>query len=215
MKTDQDPFADFGGVVRKIEEIRELIGVPPPPVVAKVMDHIDDLSKQIIGKSPFIVLASANTAGYPDLSPKGDPEGFVRVLGTKYLVIPDRPGNRRVDTFKNLLENPYLAVLFLIPGKEETLRVTGECRIVRDDALRESLAVNGHVPDLAIVLHVERVLMHCPKCMVRSKLWQPTTWVDSADTAGIVEAMIAHAKLDATPEDLKAKMERAGMTRLY
>jgi uncharacterized protein len=215
MTTDQDPFAAFGGVVRKLEEIRELISVPPPPVVAKVMDHIDDLSKQIIEKSPFIVLASANTAGYPDLSPKGDPEGFVRVLGTKYLVIPDRPGNRRVDTFKNLLENPYLAVLFLIPGKGETLRVTGECRIVRDDLLRESLAVNGQVPDFAVVLHVERVFVHCPKCMVRSKLWQPTTWVDSAGTSGIVEAMIAHAKLDTTPEDLKAQMVLAGMTRLY
>lgn len=215
MTEDHNPFAGFGGVVRTFEEIRELIGVPPPPVVAKVMDHIDDLSKQIIEKSPFIVLASANAVGYPDLSPKGDPEGFVRVLGTKYLVIPDRPGNRRVDTFKNLLENPYLSVLFLIPGKGETLRVTGECRIVRDEALRESLAVGGHVPDFAIVLHVERVLIHCPKCMVRSKLWQPATWVDSADTAGIVETMIAHAKLDATPEDLKAQMERAGVTRLY
>ena len=215
MTTDHNPFAGFGGIVGSLEELRELIGEPPPPAIAKVMDHIDELSKQIIEKSPFIVLASASAAGYPDLSPKGDPEGFVRVLDPKYLVIPDRPGNRRMDTFKNLLENPYGSVLFLIPGKGETLRVTGECRIVRDEALRESMAVNGHIPELAIVLHVERVLIHCPKCMVRSKLWQPTTWADSADTADIVTAMIAHAKLDTTPEDLKAQMERAGVTRLY
>ncbi len=211
----QDPFADFHGVIESLEEIRELIGAPPAPVLAKVMTHIDDLSKQIIEKSPFVVLASANGSGYPDVSPKGDPAGFVRVIGTKYLVIPDRPGNRRVDTFTNLLENPYLAVLFLIPDKNETLRVTGECRIVRDEALRQSLAVGGHIPDLAIVLHVERVFVHCPKCMVRSKLWNAEYWVDSSGTASIVQAMIAHAKLDSTPEELKAQMESAGVTRLY
>ncbi len=215
MLSDQNPFADFNGVIESLEEIRELIGAPPAPVLDKVMDHIDELSKEIIEKSPFVVLASASGLGYPDVSPKGDPAGFVRVIGTKYLVIPDRPGNRRVDTFTNLLENPYLAVLFLIPGKNETLRVTGECRIVRDEALRESLAVNGQIPVLAIVLHVERVFVHCPKCMVRSKLWKPEHWVDSSGTATILQAMITHAKLDSTPEELKTQMENAGVTRLY
>ena len=215
MTPDQDPFAQFEGVICNLEEIREQIGEPPPPVVAKVMDYIDAISQKIIEKSPFVVLASATKQGYPDISPKGDPVGFVRVLSEKYLAIPDRPGNKRVDTFRHLLENPYLAVLFFIPGKGETLQVTGECRIVRDQTLRDSLAVNGHIPEFAIVLHVERVLIHCPKCVVRSKLWQPEHWQDSSDTASIVSAMIAHAKLETTPEELKARMDQAGVTQLY
>jgi PPOX class probable FMN-dependent enzyme len=215
MTKHQEPFADFDGIVGSLEEIREHIGEPVPPVVAKVMDHIDQVSRGIIEKSPFIVLASATADGYPDISPKGDPAGFVRVLGEKYLAIPDRPGNRRVDTFANILQNPYLAIIFLIPGKGETLRVTGECRIVRDQALRESMAVNGRVPEFAIVIHVERVLIHCPKCVVRAKLWQPEAWLDSSDTAGIAEAMIAHARLDTTPEELEALAEKEGLTQLY
>jgi len=215
MTNHQDPFTDFDSIVHSVEEIRAYIGEPPAPVLAKVMDYIDDVSRKTIEKSPFIVVASATTDGYPDISPKGDPAGFVRVLGEKYLAIPDRPGNRRIDTFTNLLQNPYLAILFLIPGKGETLRVTGECRIVRDQALRESLAVNGRVPEFAIVLHVERVLIHCPKCVVRSKLWKPDLWLDASDTAGIAEAMIAHAKLDTTPAELKARMDQDGITQLY
>ncbi len=169
----QDPFARFDGVVQSMDELRETVGQPVPMVVKKVQDYIDDVSRAIIEKSPFVVLASSTPDGYPDVSPKGDPAGFVKILDEKYLAIPDRPGNRRVDTFTNLLENPYLAILFLIPGKGETLRVTGQVRIVRDQALRESMAVEGRVPEFATVMHVERVLIHCPKCVVRSKLWDP------------------------------------------
>lgn len=211
----QDPFAKFHGVISSLEEIRERIGEPVRPVVAKVMDHIDPVSRAIIEKSPFIVMASATPDGYPDISPKGDPVGFVKVLDEKYLAIPDRPGNKRIDTFGNLLQNPYLAILFIIPGKGETLRVTGETRIVRDLTLRESMAIDGRVPEFAIVMHVERILIHCPKCVLRAKLWQPEQWPDSSNTAGIAEAMIAHAKLDTTPEELEAIAEREGLTRLY
>ena len=106
-------------------------------------------------------------------------------------------------------------MIFFIPGKGETLRVTGECRIVRDQALRESMAVDGSVPEFAIVIHVERVLIHCPKCVVRAKLWQPDEWPDSSGTADIAEAMIVHAKLDTTPEELTAFADKEGLTRLY
>jgi uncharacterized protein len=215
MTKDKDPFADFDGIIGNLGEIRDHIGEPVPPVVAKVMDRIDQVSRRIIEKSPFIVLASATVDGYPDISPKGDPAGFVRVLGEKHLAIPDRPGNKRMDTFTNILQNPYLAVIFVIPGKGETLRVTGGCRIVRDLTLRESMEVNGRVPEFAIVIHVERVLIHCPKCIIRAKLWQPDAWPDSSDTAGIAEAMIAHAKLDTTPEELEELAEKEGLTQLY
>lgn len=215
MTDTHDPFAKFDGIVKSLGEIREYIGEPAAPVIAKVMNYLDGISRAIIDKSPFIVIASAAPDGYPDISPKGDPVGFVKVLDEKYLAIPDRPGNNRVDTFTNLLNNPYLAVLFLIPGKGETLRVTGETRIVRDLPLRESLAINGRVPEFAIVLHVERVLIHCPKCVMRSKLWKPEEWPDSSSTADIEDAMIAHAKLDATREQLIAFAEQQGLTRLY
>ena len=215
MTTDKDVFADFDDVVSSLEEVRAHIGEPAPHVIAKVMDRIDEVSRAIIEKSSFIVVASATVDGYPDISPKGDPAGFVRVLDEHYLAIPDRPGNNRVDTFTNILQNPYLAIIFMIPGKGETLRVTGETRIVRDLALRESMAVHGRVPEFAIVIHVERVFIHCPKCVLRSKLWQPDAWLDASETAGIVEAMSEHAKLDTTPEELEALAEKEGPTRLY
>src|SRR2546423_13387075 len=115
MAEQQDRFANFDNVISSLDEIRKHIGEPVPPVVAKVMDHIDPVSRAIIERSPFVVMGSATPDGYPDISPKGDPAGFVKVLDEHYLAIPDRPGNRRVDTFRNILENPYLAILFLIP----------------------------------------------------------------------------------------------------
>lgn len=213
MSRRNDPFAQFEGIVSDFSEIRRTIGEPMPSVLTKVHDHIDDLSRAIIERSPFVVLATADAKGYPDISPKGDPAGFVRVLDARHLAIPDRPGNRRADTFRNLLENPYLAAIFIIPGKGETLRVTGECRIVRDASLRESMAFNTRVPEFAIVMHVERVLIHCPKCVVRSKLWEPDEWPDASRTADIVEAMKAHANV--TQEELFAQAEAADVQRLY
>jgi PPOX class probable FMN-dependent enzyme len=194
----QNPrFSQFQGVVSSMEEIREFVPEPAPSGRPKVIAHIDHASRKIIEKSSFIVAASATADGYPDLSPKGDPEGFVRILDDKHLAFPERPGNRRLDTFTNLLKNPYLAILFLNPGKGKSLRVTGECRIVRDQKLRESMVVQnrpqdrreaqtGGVPEFAVVMHVERVLMQCPKCIVRSRLWQPAFW-SGAQTNGAAE----------------------------
>ena len=184
-------------------------------MAVKAIDRLDDICKAIIAKSPFIVIASASPGGEPDISPKGDPEGFVRVIDDKHLAIPDRPGNRRLDTFQNLLDNPHLAIIFIIPGKGETLRVKGEARIVRDESLRKSMVVNGRVPDFAVVVHVEQALVHCPKCMVRSKLWQPDAWPDHSLTATVSEATVAHANLDITPQELKARVEAAGRAKLY
>jgi PPOX class probable FMN-dependent enzyme len=198
-----------------MDQVRETIGEPPSSVLVKVIDHLDDVCRDIISKTPFIVIASATSGGYPDISPKGDPAGFVQILDDKHLAIPDRPGNRRLDTFQNLIDNPYLAIIFIIPGKGETLRVTGEVRIVRDVALRESMEMNRRVPEYAIVMHVERVFIHCPKCIVRAKLWEPDSWGDASETANIAEAMIAHGKLNMTPDELEEHAEEEGMTKLY
>lgn len=215
MATSHSKFAQFDEIISSLDAVRRVLREPMHSVVAKQIDHIDDVCKAIIEKSPFVVVASASGSGYPDISPKGDPAGFVRILSEKYLAIPDRPGNRRVDTFKNLLENPYLAVIFMIPGKGETLRVTGECRIVRDLQLRESMALNGKIPEFALVIHVERVLIHCPKSVIRAHLWEPEHWPDSSNTADIAKGMIAHAKLDLTPQQLFEEAEKDGATTLY
>lgn len=208
-------FARFDDVIADLESIRQVLREPMPSVVAKQIDRLDHVCKEIIAKSSFIVVASASGRGYPDISPKGDPAGFVRVLDEKYLAIPDRPGNRRVDTFKNILENPYVAIIFLIPGKGETLRVTGECRIVRDLALRQSMALEDKIPDFALVVRVERVLIHCPKCVIRAGLWEPASWPDASGTAGIAEAMIVHAKLKMTPQELHEEAVKDGAATLY
>jgi len=214
--TDRDVrFSEYSEIVTSVEEIRATIAEPTQASVDKVIDRLDDYCRAIIAKSPFIMIASANPDGQPDISPKGDPLGFVRVLDEKHLAIPERPGNRRLDTFINLLDNPNVAIIFMIPGKGETLRVKGEARIVRDEALRETMAVKGRIPEFAVVVHVEQAMMHCPKSIVRSKLWEPDAWPDHSDTPSIAETSVAHANLDMTPEEYRASMVAAGRAKLY
>ena len=208
-------FSGFEEIVTSVEEVRATIGEPTPSVLAKVIDRLDDYCRAIIAKSPFIMIASTSADGEPDISPKGDPEGFVRVLDDKHLAIPERPGNRRLDTFTNLLDNPNVAIIFMIPGKGETLRVKGEARIVRDEALRKTMAVKGRVPEFAMVVHVEKAMMHCPKCIVRSKLWEPDAWPDHSDTPSIAETAVVHANLDMTPEEYRASVVAEGRADLY
>lgn len=214
--TDGDVrFSEYSEIVTSVEEIRATIAEPTQASVDKVIDRLDDYCRAIIAKSPFIMIASANPDGQPDISPKGDPLGFVRVLDEKHLAIPERPGNRRLDTFINLLDNPNVAIIFMIPGKGETLRVKGEARIVRDEALRETMAVKERIPEFAVVVHVEQAMMHCPKSIVRSKLWEPDAWPDLSDTPSIAETSVAHANLDMTPEEYRASMVAAGRAKLY
>ena len=214
--TDRDVrFSEYSEIVTSVEEIRATIAEPTQASVDKVIDRLDDYCRAIIAKSPFIMIASANPDGQPDISPKGDPLGFVRVLDEKHLAIPERPGNRRLDTFINLLDNPNVAIIFMIPGKGETLRVKGEARIVRDESLRETMAVKGRIPEFAMVVHVEQAMMHCPKSIVRSKLWEPDAWPDHSDTPSIAETSVAHANLDMTPEEYRASMVAAGRAKLY
>jgi PPOX class probable FMN-dependent enzyme len=150
-----------------------------------------------------------------DISPKGDPPGFVRVLDDQTLAIPDRPGNRRVDTFRNLLQNPNVALLFLIPGKQETLRVSGTARIVRDLWVREPMAVAGKLPDLALIVNVREVFFHCAKCVIRSRLWDKGAWPDLADLPSLARALVDQAKLEQSPEEVQALLEKDARERLY
>src|SRR5258706_742354 len=160
----------FSEVVGSEAGVRDVLGAPSERVVAKLRRGLDAGCRGSNADCPFVLVASADASGELDISPKGDPAGFVRVLDDATLEIPDRPGNRRADTFLNLLQCPQVALLFIIPGKGETLRVSGSAVIVRDPWLREQMALDGKAPDLAMVVSVREVFFHCPKCFARSKL---------------------------------------------
>src|ERR1019366_1006920 len=159
--------ARFEELIATRGRLRELNKLPNYRVSNKAIDHIDDICRRFIAASPFVMVASRGADGRLDVSPKGDPPGFVAVLDSKTLVIPDRLGNNRLDTFENLLVHPEVGLFFIIPGHGDTLRVSGKGQIVRDSALQNSLAVNGQAPNLALVVDVEEAFIHCPKCMVR------------------------------------------------
>ncbi len=202
-------------VITTRERLRELHGKPGPASSNKVIDHIDDICRRFIAACPFVMVATRGADGRLDLSPKGDPAGFVAILDEKTLAIPDRLGNNRLDTFENLLAYPEIGLLFIIPGNNDTLRVSGRGRMVRDDGLQSRLAVNGKAPNLVLVVSVEEAFMHCPKCMVRGKIWKPEAWPDRSDVPTLAEGFVAHAALARSVADMQAIIDNDGATRLY
>ena len=150
-----------------------------------------------------------------NVSSKGDPPGFVKVLGDRTLTIPDRLGNRRIDTFRNVLANPRVGLIFIIPGVTYTLRVSGDAIVVRDHELREALAVYEKLPEHVLVVGVRRVLSRCPKCMIRSALWRPDAWPDTTGLPSFAEMLVAHGKLAETVEEMQAIVESGNRERLY
>jgi len=215
MDVSKGSFAGCREFVSTAEDLRETMGAATSSAIEKSIDKLDGVCKEFISRSTFIVIASANSNGELDASPKGDPEGFVKILDDKHLAIPDRPGNRRADTFENLISNPHVAIIFFVPGKGETLRVNGEARIVRDEDLRKSMSINGQIPRFAMVVRIEEAFMHCPKCIARSGLWEHESWPDSSNTASIAEAVITHADLNITPEEYKKLMVSEDRVKLY
>jgi PPOX class probable FMN-dependent enzyme len=205
----------FNEVLSSEAEIDSIIGRPNSRVLAKVTNRLDDLCREFIGASPFLVVSSSDSQGRMDCSPKGDPAGFVQVLDDWTLAIPERPGNRRADTFRNVLQNPKVGLVFLVPGKGETLRINGTARIVRDSWLREKLAHKGIVPQLALVIRVEEVFAHCTKCMVRSELWKPESWKPDGMQFTIASAMVAHGKLELSVQEMQAIADDRVRTSLY
>ncbi len=205
----------FSEVVTTSDELRDIVGEIHPAAVTKVIDHLDAYCTDFIRHAPFIVIGSGGGTRDVDVSPKGDPAGFVRVIDRTTLAIPDRPGNARMDTFLNVLENPGVALVFLVPGRKDTLRVAGRAEIVADEALRRSLIERGKVPRLVMVVHVERAFFHCTKCMVRSNLWRPEAWPDTSGMSSFGEAIVAQARLGVTASEADASMKSAERNRLY
>lgn len=157
-------------------QLRERLGNPSDVVAAKVVDHIDDFAREYIQASPFLVLSTANAEGEQDASPKGDAPGFVWIESERTIVIPDRKGNKLLYGLVNILENPQVGVLFMVPGTEETLRINGRAELTEDPTVLSRLAARGQDALLGIRIHVDECFGHCAKAFRRSELWQPETW---------------------------------------
>ena len=205
----------FSEFVTTEAQFRAVMGNPSHRVLKKHVHALDAHCRAFIAKSPFLLVASSDSEGRMDVSPKGDPAGFVRVLDDQTLIIPDRPGNRRADTFTNLLGNPHLGLLFLIPGKQETLRVCGTGAIVRDRWIRDEMAIGVKVPDFAIVVKVEEVFFHCAKCLIRSRLWDRESWPDLDGLASLAQTVVDAGKLEETVAEVQAVIDRDVRERLY
>lgn len=207
--------ARFADVLTTEAELRALLGYPNEAVTRSRLAALDVHCRSYIARSPFVIVASADRAGAMDVSPKGDPAGFVRVLDDSTIVIPERPGNRRADTFANVLQNPRVALIFLIPGKPETLRLSGTAIIARDRWLCEQMAVAGKAPALALVVSIEEASIHCAKCVVRSKLWQPAHWPDLHGVPSLAQAIVEQARLDKSVAEVQAYLDSDARERLY
>jgi len=205
----------FDEIITTRVRLREITGEPGPRVAVKTIDHIDDICARFIAASPFVTIATSGADGLLDLSPRGDPAGFVAVLDEKTLAIPDRLGNRRNDSFENLLVNPQVGLIFMIPGYGYTLRVSGTGRIVRDTALQERFAIAGKPPNLILAVTVEEAFMHCAKSIARSKLWQPDGRPDRSDVPTLAEAMVAHARLAESRQAMQAVIDDDFENRMY
>jgi PPOX class probable FMN-dependent enzyme len=197
-----------------IDQLESLYGQPSPTSIQKEADLITDEYRRLIEASPFVAIATAGSGGM-DCSPKGDAAGFVTVLDEGTLAIPDRRGNNRLDSLRNLVEDPRIALLFLIPGLGETLRVNGTARITTDDDLRASMSVKGSIPNVVVVVNVESVYFHCSKAILRSDLWNPDHHVErnSLPTPGKIIQSISCGDFDA--EEIDAVYPRRQLETLY
>jgi uncharacterized protein len=202
----------FKQVIQNENELREILGYAGQAAQNKVLSEIDEICRAFIEKSPFVLLGSMDANGNMDVSPKGDPAGFVQVMDNKTLLIPDRPGNRRGDTLSNILQNPNIGMLFLVPGRSDTLRVNGTAQIVRDADVRERFIMQGKVPIFVLAVTVKEMFFHCTKCVVRSGLWSSEQEHDNLISLGA--AIIKHAKLDISVAEADAMVEEE-KTELY
>ncbi len=214
MSSDVNPHpsgsAGVGTEITSVDQLVDLLGEPVPRVRDKARPALIDLDRDWLAASPFCVLATASATGDCDVSPKGDPAGqLVRVLDDRTIAIAERPGNRRADGYRNILQNPHVGLIFLIPGRGDTLRINGRARLVADADFFDDMVVKGHRPLLAVVVEIDEVFHHCAKAFARSSLWDPASW----DPTGQVprRAVVAQRleRPDASLEELDAYYDTA------
>ena len=197
-------------VIDTVEELRSSYGEPSERAVKKSLDRLDRHCRHFIELSPFVVIASSGADGRADCSPRGDAAGFVAVLDDRTVLLPDRRGNNRADSLRNVLENPYVGLLFMIPGVDETLRLNGRAALTADPVLLDPLAVNGRAPRSGLVVEVEEVFLQCTKALVRARLWADESRVDRKAALPSFGQMLAdHVGLpdgEAIDRELRAKI---------
>jgi uncharacterized protein len=197
-------------------DLRALYGAPKKLAAAAKLDRIDELCRRFIALSPFICVGSCDAAGRQDVSPRGDRPGFVRVLDGRTLVIPDRPGNNKIETLSNLLVNPRIGILFVIPGHDETLRINGRARISRAPALLAAATVEGKVPKCVILVTAEEVYPHCGKAFRRARLWDPASSPERNEVPSLAAIARTMAGVsDVTVEEIDARVRKSYETDLY
>jgi len=203
--------------IRDEAVLREVIGAPTELVLTKIADRLNALTRQFVERSPFVCVATARPGGGLDVSPRGDTPGFVRILDERTLLLPDRPGNRIADTLTNLLEDPRIALLFLIPGIGDTFRVNGRARIVDDAELLAPSAVDGKVPRLGLLVSIEEAYTQCSKALIRSDLWNPEHHVDRSQlpSSGAILRSVREDEFDAEGYDRERAARYARGDGLY
>jgi PPOX class probable FMN-dependent enzyme len=205
----------FTDIVRSVEELRELYRPPGKGAVLKQIDSLDHNCRSFIAHAPFVLVATADADGTCDLSPKGGPPGFVVVLDDTHLVIPELLGNNRLDSMHNLLTNPGIALLFVIPGVEETLRVNGRGLVVRDADVLDRCVLHDRRPKTVIGVEVEAAYIHCAKAFRRSDLWQPDRWPDVSGMPTVACMLRDHIGAPMSGEELSAVLEEGYAKTLW
>lgn len=187
-------FQDTINSFDELEKLRPLFGYPSKLSANKVVHQLDVYSREFIQKSPFLMIATSNELGTCDVSPRGDAPGFVHIIDDHHLFIPERPGNRRMDSIRNIIENPHIGLIFIIPGIEETFRVNGMACVSKDKDLLEKTSVNGKEPLFGIGVKIEECYVHCAKAFKRSSLWKPETWLPNEQLPSASKMLTYHVK---------------------
>ena len=209
-------MTEFDHLVTTESELRAIIGVPGARSVQKERPALDPHCRAFIACSPFLLMATASRDGRCDVSPKGDAPGFVLVLDDHRLVIPDRPGNKRLDGLMNLIANPHVGLIFFVPGREETLRINGRACITRDPALLERCAAHGKTPQVAVGVEVEQCFLHCAKAFRRANLWAHEQWPGPDALPSMACILFDQIRPEGvTLEDYERDLEEGLKKRLY
>ena len=188
-------------------DLRSIFSPTHEIAIQKVLDRIDEQARDYIERCPFICIGTQSENGTADVSPRGDPNGFVRILDDKTLLIPDRPGNNRLDTLSNILTNPNVGILFIVPGFDDTLRINGTAQLTRDPELLQASAVNDRAPKIGIIVTVDEVFLHCAKAFRRSKLWQADSNQDRSVLPSLVNIVLDQTTGAPTDPAERAKLD--------
>jgi PPOX class probable FMN-dependent enzyme len=207
----------FAGVIRSEEELRQILPPPHGRATEKQIDHLDHNCRAFIAHAPFVLVGTTNADGTGDVSPKGGPPGFVTVLDEHRLVMGELPGNNRADGYRNVIANPAVGLIFLIPGLGETLRVNGRGYVVTDHEVLDACGIDGRRPKLALGVQVVETFIHCAKALRRAQLWDPAHWPDLTTMPSPACMLVEHVGLEGDPDGSRtaAALEQNYATTLW